>query len=116
VASTHRTPTLQSRREYFRLPYPVTTGAVLSIDEANYKVDEVSERGLRVVTGVGRFPVHTPIQGELMLTTGLRCKVSGTVLRVDANCFVVLLEKGPSCHDVICEQRHLARTYPGWKP
>jgi hypothetical protein len=116
VATTYRTPVLKSRREYFRLPYPVTTGAVLSIADANYKVDEVSERGLRVVTGVGRFPVSTPIQGELKLTTGQRCKVSGTVLRIDANSFVVLLEQGPSCQDVIREQRHLAKTHPDWKP
>ena len=26
----------------------------------NYKVGEVSERGLRIVAGVGRFPVDAP--------------------------------------------------------
>jgi hypothetical protein len=38
------------------------------------------------------------------------------VLRVDENSFVVQLEKGPTCYDVIREQRHLARTHPDWKP
>jgi hypothetical protein len=109
-------PTLQSRREYFRLPYPVTTGAVLAVEGANYKVDEVSERGLRIVTGVGRFPLNAKVSGMLTLTAGLRCLVTGTVLRIDENSFVVQLEKGPTCYDVIREQRHLARTHPDWKP
>jgi hypothetical protein len=116
MGTTYRMPTLQSRREFFRLPYPVTTGAVLVVEGANYKVNEVSERGLRIVTGVGRFPVNARVQGTLTLTAGLRCLVSGTVLRVDDDSFIVQLDKGPTCYDVIREQRHLARTFPEWKP
>jgi hypothetical protein len=116
VATTYRMPTLQTRREYFRLPYPVSTGAVLTVGDANYKVDEISERGLRIVSGVGRFPVEAAIQGTLTLTAGLKCPVSGKVLRVDDHSFVVQLEKGPTCYDVIREQRHLAKTHPHWKP
>jgi hypothetical protein len=109
-------PTLSSRREYFRLPYPVSSGAVLTIAGANYKVDEISERGLRIISGVGRFPVESAIQGTLILTAGLKCAVQGKVLRVDDNSFVVRLEKGPTCYDVIREQRHLSKTHPEWKP
>jgi hypothetical protein len=116
VTHTYRTATVESRREYFRLPYPISTGALLKVGDANYKVDEISERGLRVVTGVGRFPLNSRVQGVLMLTAGLRCMVSGTVLRVDDNSFVVLLDKGPTCYDVIREQRHVARNFPDWKP
>ena len=116
MGTTYRMPILSSRREYFRLPYPVTSGAVLSMEGANYKVDELSERGIRIVTGVGRFPVDTHIEGTLILTAGLRCLVAGRVLRVDENSFVVQLEKGPTCYDVIREQRHLAKTHPQWKP
>jgi hypothetical protein len=116
MGTTYRMPTLKSRREYFRLPYPISTGAVLAMDNANYKVDELSERGLRIVTGVGRFPVNSRIEGTLMLTAGLKCKVAGTVLRVDDNSFIVQLDKGPSCYDVIREQRHLSKTHPEWKP
>lgn len=116
MGTTYRTPILQSRREYFRLPYPITTGAVLSMEGTNYKVAELSERGLRVVTGVGSFPVDARVEGLLTLTAGLRCMVSGRVLRVDDNSFIVVLEKGPTCYDVIREQRHLAKTHPEWKP
>lgn len=116
MGTTYRMPTLQSRREYFRLPYPISTGAVLVMEGANYKVDEISERGLRVVTGVGRFPVNSRVSGMLTLTAGLHCMVSGTVLRVDENSFVVQLDKGPTCYDVIREQRHLSKTHPEWKP
>jgi hypothetical protein len=116
MGTTYRMPTLTSRREYFRLPYPVTTGAVLVVEGANYKVDEISERGLRIVTGVGRFPVNSRVSGTLVLTAGLRCSVTGTVLRVDENSYVLQLDKGPTCYDVIREQRHLSKTHPEWKP
>jgi hypothetical protein len=116
MGTTYRMPILQTRREYFRLPYPISTGAVLAMEGHSYKVDELSERGLRIVTGVGRFPVNARVQGTLTLTAGMRCMVSGTVLRVDDNSFVVLLDKGPSSHDVIREQRHVSRTFPDWKP
>jgi hypothetical protein len=116
MSTTYRTPTLTSRREYFRLPYPVTTAAVLSIDGAHYKVDEISERGLRVVKSEERLGVNSRVQGELKLTAGLRCVVSGTVLRVEDTHLVILLDKGPTCYDVIREQRHLSKTHPEWKP
>jgi len=116
VATTYRIPTLTSRREYFRLPYPVTTGATLAIEGANYKVGEVSERGLRIVSDTGKFPLEAPVQGTLILTMGLRCTVSGRVLRVEDGAVVVKLERGPSTYDVIREQRHLTRTFPDWKP
>jgi hypothetical protein len=116
VGTTYRIPTLTSRREFFRLPYPITSGAMLAVDGANYKVGEISERGLRIVTGVGRFAVDARIQGTLTLAMGLRCQVLGTVLRIEDDSFVVKLEHGPSSFDVIREQRFVAKTFPDWKP
>jgi hypothetical protein len=116
MGTTYRMPMLSSRREYFRLPYPVSTGATLTLEGANYKVGEVSERGLRIVSGVGRFPVDSQVEGLLTLTAGVRCMVKGTVLRIEEDSFIVRLDKGPTCYDVIREQRHLAKTYPEWKP
>ena len=124
MATTYRLPKLASRREFFWLPYPVTTGATLAINGANYKVGEVSERGLRIVTGVGRFPVDARIQGVLTLATGTVCPIAGTVLRVDDDSFVLKLkrerererERGPTSHDVIRKQRFVAKSFPDWKP
>jgi hypothetical protein len=113
---TYRMPALQSRREFFRLPYPVTATATVNVDGTNYKVDEISERGLRVVTGVGRLAAGARFKGLLTLTAGPQCEVSGTVLRVDEQSFIVQLDKGPSCYDVIREQRHLTKLFPEWKP
>jgi hypothetical protein len=109
-------PTLTSRREFFRLPYPITSGATLVVDGTNYKVGEISERGLRVITGVGRFPVDGPVEGTLILTMGARCPVVGSVLRIEDDSFVVKLERGPSTRDVIREQLHVAKSFPDWKP
>jgi len=116
VATTYRIPKLTSRREFFRLPYPVTTGATLAVEGANYKVGEVSERGLRIVSDLGKFPLEAEVRGELILTMGVRCTISGRVLRVEDGAVVVKLERGPTTYDVIREQRHLTKTFPNWKP
>ena len=109
-------PKLSSRREYFRLPYPVMTGAVLTVNGTNYKVDELSERAVRVVTGVGRLPAETPIEGTLTLAVGTRCLVKGVVLRVDDNAFIVKIDKGIRGYDIIREQVFVAKSFPDWKP
>ena len=116
VATTYRIPKLTSRREYFRLPYPVTSGAKLEIEGYQYKVGEISERGLRILSGIADFEVDTEVQGTLILTMGLRCEVSGKVLRVEDGTAVLKLDRGPSTYDVIREQRHLTKTFPDWKP
>jgi hypothetical protein len=116
VGTTYRIPKLSSRREFFRLPYPITSGATLAVDGANYKVGELSERGLRVVSGVGRFAVDSQIEGTLTLAMGLRCAVLGTVLRIEDDAFVLKLERGPTSYDVIREQRFVAKSFPDWKP
>ncbi|HEV7606636.1 MAG TPA: PilZ domain-containing protein, partial [Steroidobacteraceae bacterium] len=107
---------LSSRREFFRLPYPITSGATLAVDGANYKVGELSERGLRIVSGVGRFAVDMRVQGTLTLAMGLSCPVTGTVLRIEDDAFVLKLERGPTSYDVIREQRFVAKIFPDWKP
>lgn len=109
-------PKLSSRREYFRLPYPISSGATLTINGTNYKVDELSERGLRIVSGVGRVPVDAPVLGTLTLAMGTRCTVQGTVLRVDDNAFIVKIEKGIKGYDVIREQVYVSKHFPDWKP
>jgi hypothetical protein len=116
VATTYRIPTLTSRREFFRLPYPITTGATLAVEGTNYKIGEVSERGLRIVSDTGKFPLEAEVQGTLTLTMGLCCKVHGKVLRIEDGAVVVKLDRGPSTYEVIREQRHLTKTFPDWKP
>jgi len=109
-------PKLSSRREFFRLPYPVMTGAVLAIGETNYTVAEVSEGGLRLRATSDEFPVAERIQGTLVLTAGMRCTVTGTVLRIEDKVVVLKLSRGPTSYDVIREQRHVSRQFPDWKP
>ena len=116
VATTYRIPKLTSRREYFRLPYPVTSGAKLAIEGYQYKVGEISERGLRILSDTADFEVETEVQGTLILTMGLRCEVLGKVLRIEDGTVIVKLDRGPSTYDVIREQRHLTKTFPDWKP
>jgi hypothetical protein len=116
VGTQYRIPTLSSRREFFRLPYPVTCNATLSVDGASYKVGEISEKGLRILSGVGRFAVESRIHGMLTFAMGSRCAVTGRVLRIDDDCFIVQLERGPSSKDVMKEQRFVAKAFPDWKP
>jgi hypothetical protein len=109
-------PLLTSRREYFRLPYPVTSGATLSLDGANYTVEEISEGGLRLLCSGDRFPLEQVVHGVLTLTSGMRCTVIGTVLRIEDKCVVVKLSRGLTNSDVFREQRHLSKAFPDWKP
>lgn len=116
MAMTYRMPKLTSRREFFRLPYPITSGATLAVDGANYTVEEISERGLRLVSVSGSLPLDTRVQGTLILTAGVKCTVTGTVLRVENQCVILKLSRGPTGYDVIREQRHVAKQFPEWKP
>lgn len=116
MSTTYRLPTLSSRREYFRLPYPVMSGAVLSVDGTNYKVAEISEGGLRLRCDSAQFPLAHQVEGTLVLTAGLRCTVAGTVLRAEDKCVVLKLSRGPSSYDVIREQRCVQKAFPDWKP
>ena len=116
MSTQYRIPKLSSRREYFRLPYPITSGAVLAVNGTNYKVGEISEKGLRIIAGAGALEIDARLEGILTLTMGTRCPVAGTVLRVDGKDFIVRLERGPTSQDVMREQRHLSKTFPDWKP
>ena len=109
-------PKLSTRREYFRLPYPVTSGATLAIEGANYTVAEISVGGLRLIASGEKFPLEHCVQGVLRLTAGMRCNVIGTVLRVEDRCVVLKLTHGPSSSDLFREQRHLSKAFPDWKP
>ena len=92
------------------------SGAVLAIDGANYTVGEISEGGLRLRATSAEFPVAERVEGTLVLTAGVRCTVTGTVLRVEDKCVVLKLSRGPTSYDVIREQRHVSRQFPDWKP
>ena len=116
MGTTYRLPTLSSRREFFRLPYPVMSGAVLSVDGTNYTVAEVSEGGLRLRCDSARFPLALRVEGTLVLTAGMRCTVAGTVLRAEDKCVVLKLSRGPTSYDVIREQRYVQKAFPDWKP
>ena len=112
----YRMPKLTSRREFFRLPYPVTTGATVAVDGTNYTVAEISEGGLRLTCSSAKFPLEERVQGTLVLTAGVRCTVTGTVLRIEDRCIVLKLSRGPTSYDVFREQRHLSKNFPDWKP
>ena len=116
VATQYRMPKLTSRREYFRLPYPVTTGATLAMDGTNYTVGEISEGGLRLLCNGAEFPLEQRVQGTLVLTAGMRCSVTGTEQQDEDKCVIVKLSRGPTGYDVLREQRHLTKNFPDWKP
>jgi hypothetical protein len=109
-------PKLTSRREFFRLPYPVSTGATLAIDGTDYVVAEVSEGGLRLNCKGENLALSQRVQGTLQLTAGMKCTVTGTVLRIEDRCVVLKLSRGPTGYDVLREQRHLSKAFPDWKP
>lgn len=119
MPDTHSTGTTGSRRAFFRLKYPVSCHAVLHITGIKYPVVEISEGGLRLACiASGEFIAQNPVQGSLTLTSGVKCRVAGEVLRLedDGKLAILRLTRGPSHHEVLAEQRHVAKIFPDWKP
>ncbi len=77
---------------------------------------EIAEGGLRLVATGEPLPVAERVQGTLVLSAGMRCTVTGTVLRIEDKVVVVKLSRGPTSYDVIREQRHVSKIFPDWKP
>ena len=71
---------------------------------------------MRLSCSVDKFPLEQRVQGTLTLTAGMRCTITGTVLRIEGRCVILKLVAGPTSYDVIREQRHLTKNFPDWKP
>lgn len=105
----------EQRREFFRLPYPTTEQPVLVAGDAEHKVVEIAESGIRVVLNPGiALDVGDIVSGSILFHDEQTEAVSGRVLRLDASHAVVQLTRGISQHRVMQEQAYLRKKYPNF--
>jgi hypothetical protein len=101
------------QRAYYRLQYPNCARPSLHISGTRYSVTELSEQGLRLLKAHRSLDaVGVKVRGELSLHDNTELKLTGHVLRLEANEVIVKLEEGPSFKNMLDEQRFMRATYP----
>jgi hypothetical protein len=103
-----------SRRELYRIVYPMDERPTIEIGRFEYQVIDCSERGIRYNVDDRRVPtLGTPLGGTLLLRRGTRVEVSGEVIRTRAGTVALALDApGISFRHILGEQRYLrARGY-----
>ena len=75
----------RERRLYVRVEYPTGTGPRLVIDEYEYEVMDISERGVKFITDYPeRFsPRLKEIAGNIIFRDGKSCEIQGAILRIE---------------------------------
>jgi hypothetical protein len=103
-----------SRRELYRIVYPIHERPAFEIGRFVYEVIDCSERGIRYDVKDRRVPaLGTPLGGTLQFRRGGGVEVTGEVIRTRAGTVALALDApGISFSDILAEQRYLrARGY-----
>ena len=103
-----------SRREVYRIVYPLEERPTFEIGRFIYEVIDCSERGIRYETKGRRVAeVGTPLGGTLQFRRGSAVDVTGEVIRTCEGTVVLVLDApGIPFSDILAEQRYLrARGY-----
>jgi hypothetical protein len=104
-----------SRRELYRIVYPLTERPVFEIGRFTYEVIDCSERGLRYEVKDRHVPaLGTPVSGQLVFRRGESVEVAGEVIRTRAGSVALALHApGITFADILAEQRFLrSRGFP----
>jgi hypothetical protein len=95
-------------REYFRVAYPSALRPRLDVQDYQFDVVDVSERGLRFRLGQAQPPESgNEVQGVVRFRRGEEVTVRGIVVRVDAGEVAARLEEGIPLGVIMGEQRFL---------
>ncbi len=101
----------RERREYFRVNYLENKGPVLTVFSNNYRVQDISERGLRFQKSwLGRYVYDQIVRGVLTFGDGEKIQIVGSVVRVTTNDVALLLSKRIPYQRILTEQMNLRRT------
>jgi hypothetical protein len=98
-----------SRRELYRIVYPLAERPSLELGRFVYEVIDCCELGLRYRVPDLRVPaVGTRISGTLRFRRGAEILIDGKVLRTAAGQVVIALDKpGTTFFQILAEQRYL---------
>ncbi|HEY9227747.1 MAG TPA: hypothetical protein VIP11_13915 [Gemmatimonadaceae bacterium] len=98
-----------SRRELYRIVYPLIERPTLEIGRLTYHVVDCSERGLRYEVKERRMPtLGLALGGILVFRRGGSVEVTGEVIRTRAGLVALALDApGIPFSDILAEQRYL---------
>ncbi|MEA1928714.1 MAG: PilZ domain-containing protein [Candidatus Auribacterota bacterium] len=79
----------RERRRHIRVEYPASSSPKLIIGEYEYRIMDISERGVKFVTEYpDRFhPELTEVQGNIVFSDGSTCEIQGAIIRIERTQF-----------------------------
>ena len=101
----------RNRREFFRLVFPVGEELAAWIDDAEYKVNEISERTIRF-TAKEVPHLNGKCCGLLTWSDGRVISFEGLIGPLNRNQRVIIDVRGIVMPDIVAEQRRLLTRYP----
>ena len=104
-----------SRREYYRLNYPVNDRPEFRYKNLNFKISNLSEKGLKFITNAKHninFNINDQIAGRIYFKDGNTALISGQVIRIEPDGIVLSLDIGITLQRIMIEQRQLIAKYP----
>ena len=104
---------MSDRRNYFRLKYPHAERPVVRYKGCEYKVSEVSERGIKLLKDQEcTVCAGQSFAGVIRFKDGVTVSIVGVVVRSDEKEMVVELTKGINLGRMTEEQRRIRQKYP----
>jgi hypothetical protein len=101
---------IESRREWYRIVYPLTERPTVEVGQSLHDVIDCSERGLRYELNHQRVPqVGTRAVGILHFRRGESVRIEGAVIRAFRGFAVLALNPPLPFAEVMAEQRYLRR-------
>ncbi len=97
-----------SRRQLYRVVYPLSERPTFEVGRFVYEVVDCSERGLRYEVRDRRMPaVGSALAGRISFRRGDEIEVTGEVIRAHDGMVVLELDPAIPFADIMAEQRYL---------
>lgn len=98
----------ESRRELYRILYPLVERPTFEAGRFLLEVIDVSEKGIRIDIGMRRLPeVGSEMGGTIQFRSGDELEVQGEVIRAREGTLVLALNPPLPYAQILAEQRYL---------
>jgi len=103
----------ENRREHYRIIYPVSCRPKLAINNIQYEVIDISEKGIRFLhEDMCTLQPGSETRIRITFHNGESLEIKCRVLRFDGTAAVLSLLEGIPFEIIIGEQRYVKRSFP----
>ena len=103
----------RDRRAFYRLRYPAVERPTIRINDFEYKVTEISEKGARILfVGENAYSIEKLFTGSVSFCGGETVEIEGSVVWSSEKEIAIRLSKGITLKRMMKEQARLHRKYP----